>query len=105
MSVYIRLTNMEKELMVAVGGGGRDSYGVWDGHLQTAVFKMDNQGSTAQHRELCSMLFGSLRGKGVWGRKDTYIDMAESLCCSPESITTSLIGYTPIQNKKLTTPH
>ena len=25
--------------------------------------------------------------------------MAESLCCSPETITTLLIGYTPIQNK------
>ena len=25
---------------------------------------------------------------------------AESLCCSPEPITTLLIGYTPIQNKK-----
>ena len=24
----------------------------------------------------------------------------ESLCCSPETITTLLIGYTPIQNKK-----
>ena len=25
----------------------------------------------------------------------------ESLCCSPETITTLLIIYTPIQNKKL----
>ena len=31
---------------------------------------------------------------------DTYIRMAESLCGSPETITTLLIGYTPIQNKK-----
>ena len=27
--------------------------------------------------------------------------MAESLCCSPETITTLLISYTPLQNKKL----
>ena len=27
--------------------------------------------------------------------------MVESLCCSPEKITALLIGYTPIQNKKL----
>ena len=27
--------------------------------------------------------------------------MAESLCCPPETITTLLISYTPIQNKKL----
>ena len=27
--------------------------------------------------------------------------MAESLCCPPETITTLLLGYTPIHNKKL----
>ena len=27
---------------------------------------------------------------------DAYICMAESLCCPPETITTLLIGYTPI---------
>ena len=27
--------------------------------------------------------------------------MAESLCCTPETITALLIGYTTIQNKKL----
>ena len=32
---------------------------------------------------------------------DTYICMAKSLPCSPEIITTLLIGYTSIQNKKL----
>ena len=36
----------------------------------------------------------------LWGRMDTCICMAESLLCSPESITTFLISYTPIQNKK-----
>ena len=36
------------------------------------------------------------------GRMDTYIciRMAESLCCPPETITTLLIGYMPIENKK-----
>ena len=49
---------------------------------------MDNQqGPTVQHRELCTMLCGSLNGKGVWGRT------TESLCCSPETITTLLTGY------------
>ena len=46
------------------------------------------------------MLFGSLDGRGVWGRKDTSICVAESLCCSPETITTLLSGYTLRQNKK-----
>ena len=39
--------------------------------------------------------------EGVWGEMDTCICMAESLRCSPETITTLLIDYTPIQNKKL----
>ena len=47
------------------------------------------------------MLCGSLDGRGVWGRMDTCICMAESLCCSSETIITLLIGYTVIQNKKL----
>ena len=34
---------MEKEFMVAGGRiEGRDNQGVWDGHVHTAVFKMDN---------------------------------------------------------------
>ena len=36
--------------------------------------------------------------RGVLGRMDTCICMTESLHCSPEAITTLLIGYTPIQN-------
>ena len=51
--------------------------------------------------ELCSMSCGSLDGRRVWGRMDTGICMAESLCCSPETITTVFIDYTPIQNKKV----
>ena len=46
-------------------------------------------------------LCASLEGKGVWGRMDTRICIAESLCYSPETTTTLLTGYTPIQNKKL----
>ena len=42
------------------------------------------------------MLCGSLDGRGVWRRTDTCICIAESLCCPPETITTLLIGYTPI---------
>ena len=36
---------------------------------------------------LCSMLCGSLDGKRVWGRVDTYICMAESFCRPPETVT------------------
>ena len=51
--------------------------------------------------EPCSMLCSSLDGRGVWERMDTCICMAESLCSSPETITTLLIGYTPTQNKNV----
>ena len=46
------------------------------------------------------MLCGSLDGRGVWGQTDTRICTAESLCCSPETGTTLLVGYTAIQNKR-----
>ena len=43
--------------------------------------------------ELCSMLCGSLDGRGVWGRMDTCMYMAESLCCSHETIRTLFINW------------
>ena len=47
----------------------RDSQGVWDGHVHTAIFKMDNQqGPNVQHTELGSMLCGNLDGR-VFGRE------------------------------------
>ena len=56
------------------GGGGRDSEGAWDGHGYTVILKMNNQqGPTVQHRELCSVLCGSLDGRRVWGRMDTCV--------------------------------
>ena len=68
----------------------------------TAIFKLDNQqGPTVQHRELCSMLCGSLDGRGVRGRMGTCIYMAESLYGPPETITTLSTGYIQIQNKVL----
>ena len=60
---------------------------------------MDNQqGPAIQHMELCAMLCGSLDGRGVWGRVDTCICMAEALRYSPETTTTLLICHTPTQN-------
>ena len=52
---------------------------------------------TVDHRELCSMLGGSLDGKGVWGENGSCIRMAESLCCLPETITTLLISYVRVK--------
>ena len=39
------------------------------------------------------MLCGSLDGRGVWGRMDTCIRMAETLHCSPEAITTLSVNW------------
>ena len=73
--------------------------GIWDGEVHIVIFKVDHQqGPTIQHRELCSMSCGSLHGRGVWGRMDTCIRMAQSLCCPPENITALIICYTPIQS-------
>ena len=54
-----------------------------------------------RNMEFCSMLWGSLDRRKVWGRIYRCICMDESLCCSPETIATLLIDYTPVQNKKL----
>ena len=91
-------------LMVPRGkDGGRDSQGVWDGHGHTAVFNMENQqGPAGQHRQLCSMSCGSLEGRGVWGRMDTCIRMAQSLRCPPEALTTLLIGSAVVLQQRLT---
>ena len=94
-----RLTDLENKLEVAKGKDGGKGQGAWYQCVHTAIFKMGNQqGPTLQHRELCSMLCGSLDGRGVWGRID--ICMAEFFCYPPEIITTLLISYILIQNKK-----
>ena len=52
--------------------------------------------------ELGSMLWGSLYEKGGWRWMDICICMAESLHCTPETITALFFNWlTPIQNKKL----
>ena len=56
-----------------------------------------------KHKELCSMLFGSLDGRGVWRRMYICICMAETLCCLPETITTLFANllYPNSKKKKL----
>ena len=50
---------------------------------------------------LCSTCNSTQAYVSAWmGEGYTYICMAESLHCSPETITVLLISYTPIQNKK-----
>ena len=54
------------------------------------------QGPTVLYMEFCSILCGSLDKRAVWGKRVSCICMAESLCHSPEIITSLLIDYTPI---------
>ena len=58
------------------------------------------KGPTVQHREFCSMLCGSLGGRGIWGRMDTCICTAGSLCCAPETITSSKSAIIQYEIKK-----
>ena len=59
---------------------------------------MDNQlystGDSAQYYT-AAWMGGECRGEWI----HVYVYMAESLQCSPETVTALLIGYTPIQNK------
>ena len=49
--------------------------------------------TTAELRE------ASRGSRGIWGRMDACVYMAESLLCSPETVTALLISYIPVQNK------
>ena len=83
-----RLKDFENELMVA---GGKQ--GVWEGHVHTAIFKMDSQqglmygtGNSVQSYVAVWMGEGF---EGEWIH--AYVCMAESLCCSLETLTQHLL--------------
>ena len=77
----------------------RESEGVWDGHEHTAYLKQITNKNLQYSTGKCAQCYGAA-WMGVWGRMDTCVCTAESLRCSPETITTLLIGYIPIQNQK-----
>jgi len=84
-----RLTDFEKELRVAGAGEGgaertvrefgMDVYTLL--HLKWIINK------SQLYMQPCSILRGSLNRRQVRGRMDTRMCMAESPCCSPETIT------------------
>ena len=81
--------------LCSLGGKNRAkvSWGVLDGHVHIAIFKMNNQkGPGVQHMKLCSLLCGSLDGRGACRRMDPWIYATESLHCSPGNITMLLVG-------------
>ena len=47
-------------------GQGRERLGVLDGHVHTAIFKIDNQqGPTVQHRKLSDIMLQPKWGKNL----------------------------------------
>ena len=72
--------------------GGSDSQGVWDGHVQAALFKKENSKDLPHAQGLGSVSCGSLDPRGVRGGVDTRVRTAESLPCPPETIAALFIG-------------
>ena len=63
-----------------------NTQGVWDRHVHTTVFKMDNQqGPTVQPMNSAQYYMAAWMGEELGG-ECVYI-VAESLCCPPETIT------------------
>ena len=68
----------------------------------TTIFKMDNQqGPIVKFMELCSVLCSSLDGRGFGENGYMFVYGWVPSRGSPETITTLLIGYTPVWNKKI----
>ena len=67
--------------------------------IYTTMFKINNQqGPTVQHRELCLIFWEYyINGKRFFKKIDTCLCITESLCCTPETNTTSLINCAPIK--------
>ena len=76
---------------------GKDSQGVWDRHVHSAIFKMDNQqGPTTEQGTWPSTVWQPGWEEGLGENGCTCMCMAEALCCSPETATALLVGYMPI---------
>ena len=56
------------------------------------------QGPTGEHRELCSILCGSLGGRGVWRRMDSWICWLSR--CSPETVTIVFVSWLYAKTKE-----
>ena len=89
-------TDLENKLMVARGKGIVKEFGV--GMYTRLYLKwITNKDLLYSKGSLLNVMWQPA-GEGVLGRMDTCVCLAESLLCSPETITTLLIAYTPIQN-------
>ena len=83
---------LKNELMIVREGGGTGIGSLGWTRKYCSISNGFQQRPTVQHMGLCSMLYGSPDGRGVWRRMDPHIYMAESLHCSLEIITILLVG-------------
>ena len=91
--------------MVAWGkNGGRDSYGVWDGHVDTAICKMDNQQGlrySTWNSALSAWMGEAFRGEWI----HVYTWLSPFPIYLKLSQCSLLTGYIPIQKRKLKKIH
>ena len=81
----LRLPGEQKAGVGIVREFGMDMY--------TLLYWDNQQGPPVWHRALCSVLCGSLDGRGLWGRMDACVCVTESLCSPHKTLTTLLISY------------
>ena len=62
---------------------------------------MDNQQGPSVYTGTSARCYVAAWIGGEFGGEWIHVHvMTESLCCAPETITTVITGYTPVQNKK-----
>ena len=77
--------------------GGMDSQKVWDGHVHTAIFKMDNQQGPMYSIWNSAQCYVPSWMEAGFGEEWIYVlCVAESLHCLPETMTTLVISHIPI---------
>ena len=99
-----RLSHSQKENQLMVAGGSGWGEGIvrelWmDVYTLLYLKWITHRMYCVAHGTLLNVMWQPA-WKGIWGRRDTRTCMAESLRCSPETITTLLIGCTPKQTNK-----
>ena len=83
-----RLTDTENKLMVTKGERvGRDKLGVWDQQIQNTTYKINNKVLLYSTGNYIQYLVINHNGK-EYLKKNVYIAITESLCCTAEISTT-----------------
>ena len=95
-----RLADLGTKFVAGGKSGGKRRSGSLGCNAYTAAFDIDSQQGPTYSSGNSALSYGRLDGRGAWERMDTCVSMAESLCRSPETVTTLLRSYIPIQNKK-----